>query len=155
MTILPSDTSMPNIVVQQRISVQSAIASIAPTARARAPRPAVDGIEFRSERISSSLVIVYVRGDVDLSTMPALREHVRSQIAGNRKLVLDLSELDFIGTDGLAVLADLDARDGAAGWALVGGRAVNRLLRAADLSTRYRAFDSLDSALCSLRAIAG
>jgi anti-sigma B factor antagonist len=54
--------------------------------------------------------VVHVSGDVDMLTAPVLADHVRQQLDGNggppRSLVIDLSGVTFLGSAGLAVLAE-------------------------------------------------
>lgn len=109
---------------------------------------------FRAERISSSLVLISVRGELDLANAPSLHAYVRDQTVTGRKLVLDLSEVDFIGTDGLSVLLAMERRVEQldVGWALVSGRIVNRLLDVAGIEGRFPVYDSLPEAFASLRA---
>ena len=57
------------------------------------------------------VVVVSVRGELDLATVPVLRERLDNlgQKAGSR-LVVDLTALTFIGSAGLALLVDLHNR---------------------------------------------
>lgn len=108
---------------------------------------------FRAERVSSSLVVISVRGELDLATAPALNAYIRDQAVVGRKLVLDLSEVEFIGTDGLSVLMAMERRVEQldVGWALVCGRIVDRLLDVAGLDGRFPVYDSLAAAITLLR----
>jgi anti-anti-sigma factor len=57
--------------------------------------------------------VVFVRGDVDMLTAPRLTELLVARLRGTlRTLVVDLSEVDFLGAAGLTALlyADLLAR---------------------------------------------
>ncbi|MFZ2178760.1 MAG: STAS domain-containing protein [Rhodococcus sp. (in: high G+C Gram-positive bacteria)] len=106
---------------------------------------------FSSERIGSGVVLVGVRGEIDLCSAPELREYVGARISSESHLILDMSKVDFIGTAGLAVLDTVNStslRDGRV-WALICGRPVSRLLRAAGRERNYPCFESLDSALGS------
>ncbi|MBI3209503.1 MAG: STAS domain-containing protein [Candidatus Solibacter usitatus] len=111
---------------------------------------------FRAERISSALVLIAVRGELDLSTTPSVRSFLDCQLVEGRKYVLDFSAVDFIGTDGLSVLFAMDAHCGGVGegWALVTSRAVRCLLRATELESRFPAFESTGAAIASLRGAA-
>jgi anti-sigma B factor antagonist len=51
-----------------------------------------------------AVTIVSVRGDVDASTAPALREAVLKAAASDGRLLLDLSEVSFMSSAGLRVL---------------------------------------------------
>jgi anti-sigma B factor antagonist len=54
---------------------------------------------------SNGTAVVHVRGEVDLYTAPRLREQLEEVIGeGQRQLVVDLTEMDFIDSTGLGVL---------------------------------------------------
>ena len=50
------------------------------------------------------VVVVRVQGEVDTATAPRMGEVVDAQLARNRRVVLDLSNVDFMDLHGLAVL---------------------------------------------------
>jgi anti-sigma B factor antagonist len=53
--------------------------------------------------------VVHVSGDVDMLTAPLFAEHVRQQLTGGglaKSLVIDLTGVTFLGSAGLAVLAE-------------------------------------------------
>lgn len=120
-----------------------------------APSGDVRGAAFTAERISSNMVLIEVRGEIDVLSAPGLRAYVCNQVCADRRLILDLSGVDFIGTAGLSVFTSLDARtcQFGSGWALVGGRPVQRLLRAAGRASAFRCFESLEAAMHALRAL--
>jgi anti-sigma B factor antagonist len=49
-------------------------------------------------------VLVAVRGELDLSTSPQLEETLRREIDAGNRVVVDLSELEFIDSTGLNTL---------------------------------------------------
>lgn len=58
-----------------------------------------------SNQERGDVVLVTIRGDVDVYTAPALREHLDRLIAtGHRHLVLDLEQVPFMDSTGLGVL---------------------------------------------------
>jgi anti-anti-sigma factor len=50
------------------------------------------------------VVVVRVQGEVDTATAPRMGEVVDAQLAAKRRVVLDLSSVDFMDLHGLAVL---------------------------------------------------
>jgi anti-sigma B factor antagonist len=53
------------------------------------------------------VVVLRVAGDVDMLTAPVLIDHVRTQLKGTlRLLVVDLTGVTFLGSAGLAALAE-------------------------------------------------
>ena len=105
--------------------------------------------EFTSERLGSGVMLVGVRGEIDLFSAPGFRDYVCTRISPEGQFILDMSKVDFIGTAGLSVLDtvhETNVRDGRT-WAMICGRPVYRLLRAADQESSFPCFASVDSAL--------
>jgi anti-sigma B factor antagonist len=64
--------------------------------------------------------IIWVAGELDLSTVPALTHRVDSQVGENlTTLTLDLSDLTFMDSSGLRLLIELDQRAQRETWKLV------------------------------------
>jgi anti-anti-sigma factor len=57
------------------------------------------------------VVIVRVQGEVDTATAPRMGEVVDVQLAAERRVVLDLSGVDFMDLHGLAVIMRATRRD--------------------------------------------
>lgn len=91
-------------------------------------RPALLTTEVLAER---DCVRVRPAGDLDMSTVPDLRDEVTElRRAGFRLLVLDLSKLDFIDSTGLRLVLSLDAESRQDGFELrlvQGGAAIQRV----------------------------
>ena len=60
------------------------------------------GLTVRTTSSRRDLLIVSVAGEVDLATAPMLADELR--VAGVRTLIVDLSEVSFMGAAGLSVL---------------------------------------------------
>jgi len=57
----------------------------------------------------AGVVVLRVSGDIDMLTAPVLIDHVRTQLkvrGATRSLVIDLTGVTFLGSAGLAVLAE-------------------------------------------------
>src|SRR3954471_23404057 len=76
----------------------------------------IPGSEFSvAVHAEGSAQVVVVRGDVDLATADVLRGELRSAAAEGGTVVLDLREVSFMDTQGLAVVIEAQqdaAQDG-------------------------------------------
>jgi anti-anti-sigma factor len=73
------------------------------------PRPAAEAIEVAVTTVDERAVVLHVVGEVDMLTAPVFAEHVRTHFAAAgqvRPLVVDVTGVTFLGSAGLAVLAD-------------------------------------------------
>jgi anti-sigma B factor antagonist len=66
-----------------------------------------------AERGSS--VVIRVRGEVDTATAPQMGQAIDQQLERRRRLILDLSEVEFMDLHGLAVLMRASRRARAEG----------------------------------------
>jgi anti-anti-sigma factor len=57
-----------------------------------------------------SAVVVRVRGEVDTATAPQMGQAIDAQLVRRRRVVLDLSEVEFMDLHGLAVLMRANRR---------------------------------------------
>jgi anti-anti-sigma factor len=93
---------------------------------------------FHSARFSAARgpegVVVTADGDVDASNATEFADYVNLCISGPTPVVVDLSGLEFFGTDGFSALHLINVRCASANvrWAVVPSRAVSRLLRICD-----------------------
>ncbi|TRW78441.1 STAS domain-containing protein [Mycolicibacterium sp. 018/SC-01/001] len=103
-----------------------------------------------SEHQVDGVVVVSASGAVDMLSAPALQE-VMSAAADRRPvgLILDLSEVDFLGTAGMEVLMTTRKQLGeATRFAVVAdGPATSRPLTIMGLADYIELFSSLDDAL--------
>jgi anti-anti-sigma factor len=90
-------------------------------------------LRFRTFRSDPSVIVVRVFGDVDASNTSKLACYVEQIRHPLDDVVLDLSGVDFFGTEGVSVLSRMNSgRGGPAGLAVVPSLAVTRLLRLCD-----------------------
>lgn len=67
-------------------------------------------LELRSERIDDEHIIA-LAGELDLDGAQRVREALqRAEAAKVRRIVLDLSELEFIDSNGIRLILEADAR---------------------------------------------
>lgn len=100
----------------------------------------------------SGVVVVHLAGELDLATAPRASELIRPRLsaAGVRTLVLDLSELSFIGSAGLSVLVHTQIQARAMNIALrliTGSQCVDRVLEITGLRSDFVCVPDLQSAL--------
>jgi anti-sigma B factor antagonist len=57
------------------------------------------------------VVVVRVRGEVDTATAPQMANVINAQLENGRRMVLDLSGVDFMDLHGLAVVMRAARRD--------------------------------------------
>ena len=97
-------------------------------------------------------VRIGVKGDVDATNRQALARFVEFHTRVSQQLVLDLSRVDFFGSQGFTALHYISVhcarRD--VDWMIVGNRAVLRILRICDSDTVLPVVNNLDAALTKL-----
>lgn len=111
------------------------------------------GMRIDTEHRSGGVVIAHISGEVDLLSAPELRQWVQDTITPSSSLVLDLSDVAFLGSAGLSVLAELSekADRDEFGWAIVASeRVVLRPLEATGLVGQMRVFSDVDTAIRAL-----
>ena len=111
-----------------------------------------DAARFSTRWTMSSVAIVSAYGDIDASNAHALTEHAPVNAVRCRGLILDLSGLEFIGTEGFSAVHRISVRCARAeiGWMLVPGAAVSRLLRVCDPHGSLPTVDTVGAALANL-----
>jgi anti-anti-sigma factor len=101
----------------------------------------------------SSIAIVSAYGDIDASNASALTDYALLQAARCRGLILDLSGVEFFGTEGFSALHRVSVRCAHAdiGWMVVSDAVVSRLLRICDPHGSLPTVDSVGAALANLQ----
>jgi anti-sigma B factor antagonist len=101
----------------------------------------------REERGS---VVVAFSGEVDLEHSPQAREVLLEQVGRRRRVVVDLSAVDYVDSSGIASLVEAfqRARKGGTGFALAApNSAVLRVLELARLDRVFLIFATLEEGL--------
>ncbi|MCE3555390.1 anti-sigma factor antagonist [Pseudonocardia sp. RS11V-5] len=112
----------------------------------------VDGVRVRTAEPARGTVVLAVAGEIDVAQADAVRRAAEPCLGRGVRLVLDLSDLTYLGSHGLAVLADLDgaARDRSAALVVVTGAENKAVLRPVALTAMdqvLRLAPTLDAAL--------
>lgn len=120
-----------------------------------APRPGnrrAERGQFRARELSRTTVLVAAVGEVDAANSADLFDFIEDRVAGYEQLVLDLSQLDFFGTDGFSALHTVNVRCARRGveWVLVPGPAVARVLRVCDPEGELSTAGNIVSAVAAL-----
>jgi anti-sigma B factor antagonist len=122
-------TGSGNVEGNSHAAIDAPAPSVPQVVECQEPRPRLESatsqanspqrLKFGVRRFGDGAVVVTVRGDLNLLTAPRLVEMVRYGLRGAVcVLVIDLSELDFLGVAGLAVLVQARTWAGACGIAL-------------------------------------
>ena len=108
-----------------------------------------DVVRFGTEGDGSALV-AHVRGEIDTLTAPLLRTELDARLPEASLVVLDLTEVTFLGSAGLAVLVaakDQVERNGKTLKLVCGSRIVTRALAATGLLSLFEVADGVPEAL--------
>jgi anti-anti-sigma factor len=111
----------------------------------------VDGVRVRAAEPARDTVVLAIAGEIDVAHADAVRRAAEPCLGRGVRLVLDLSDLTYLGSHGLAVLADLHAaaRDRSAGLVVVtaGNKAVLRPVALTAMDQVLRLAPTLAAAL--------
>lgn len=109
-----------------------------------------DGFEI-VEQLREKTPVLAVKGEIDVSTAPELRERLLAVAqAGNNTVVVDLSDVTFLDSTGLGVLVSGLKRFRASEGDLrlvVTGRSVTKVFEITGLIDVFPIFESVDSAV--------
>lgn len=112
------------------------------------------GLALQLWRPTSTAVVVHVAGELDSSSAPRLHELLAPRLASTvETLVLDFSELEFMGVAGLELLADVRRRADSRAMTVrlvEGPLCVHRALRAAGWVEVIPTYASLTAAVADL-----
>jgi anti-sigma B factor antagonist len=100
-----------------------------------------------------TVVVLAVRGDIDMITVPRLAEAIDDGAAldGTTALIVDLSEVDFLGSAAMTALIHSHRKVAAAKRFLVvaDGPATSRPLKVMGLDTELVLYPTLDEAVAT------
>ena len=111
----------------------------------------VVGHELLTVTATTDPGVVTVAGEVDMLTAPVLRQRLEEHFAADQTpIIMDLSQVEFFGSNALAVLVDTHQRATAEGRTFVliaETRIVRRPLEVTELAKVLSVYDDLDHAL--------
>jgi anti-anti-sigma factor len=104
---------------------------------------------FGLYRPTSDTAVINVAGEIDAANAGRFGDYALSVSAQCRYLVLDLSGVEFFGTEGFSMLHMFNVRCAKAGvrWAMVPSVAVRRVLRICDPEGALSAAHTVEAAL--------
>lgn len=107
---------------------------------------------FRARELSETTVLIAAVGEIDAANSADLRSYIEDHLGGYQQLVLDLSRLNFFGTDGFSALHTINVRCSRRGidWVLVPGPEVSRVLRVCDPESAPHTATNIVSAVAAL-----
>jgi anti-anti-sigma factor len=124
--------------------------------------PSADEIErcgravFTAQNLSAERMLVAVKGEVDATNRHELGRFIQRHTRVSKQLVLDLSGVDFFGSQGFTALYYVNVqcarRD--VDWLIVSGRTVTRILRICDPDLDLPLVGDFDAALSRLDHVA-
>ena len=107
---------------------------------------------FAVRHLSEMRLLITATGDLDASNARALGRFVERHTAVSKQLVLDLSDVEFFGTEGFAALHYVSVCCGRrdVDWLFIGGRSVRRIVSICDPDEELPQADDLAAALARL-----
>lgn len=125
--------------------------SLAPGAPPSAPRSR-DRVRFATSSIRSSITLVTVSGEVDAANALALSKYVEAEMETTSRLIVDLSSLEFFGTQGFSILHRINVMCSrfAVNWVLLAGAEADRVLHICDPDGGLHVADTLEDAIAAV-----
>ncbi|MEU7812667.1 STAS domain-containing protein [Pseudonocardia sp. NPDC049154] len=114
----------------------------------------VDGVRVRAAEPAEGTVVLAIAGEIDVAHADAVRRAAEPRLGRGVRLVLDLTDLTYLGSHGIAVLAELDVAARARSGVLVvvtgaENKAVLRPVALTAMDQVLRLVPTLDVALAS------
>ena len=125
--------------------------SLAPGPPPTAPSLVRDRARFSRASVGPSIEWVTALGEIDAANALALGRFVESELDRVSRLIVDLRELTFFGTQGFSILHRINVMCSrhAVNWVVIPGAEVDRLLRICDPDACLPVADSLDEAIAT------
>jgi anti-anti-sigma factor len=111
---------------------------------------------FTAEELADGRMLIGVRGDVDATNRQSLGRFVARHTRVSKQLILDLTSVDFFGSQGFTALYYVSVqcarRD--VDWMIAGSRTVQRILQICDPDGELPLIADLEAALARLDHVA-
>ena len=132
----------------------STISHIPPTLSAASLEPTdCHTAHFATRWLQPDTSVVTAHGEIDAANALEFVEYALKHAALIKRLVIDLSSVEFFGTAGFSALHTLNVRGAGEGieWALVPSASVTRLLRLCDPDHVLPVHAGIDAALAAVQ----
>jgi anti-anti-sigma factor len=118
------------------------------------PADGGDGVRMRAHSRHQGTVVT-ISGDIDASNSERVHDFATRFVLVDNALILDLSGVEFFAACGVSVLIAVDdaCRTAEVPWALVGSRAVSRVLQLTERDTTLPTANSVPEALRMVTAL--
>ena len=111
---------------------------------------------FAVRHLSEMRLLITATGDLDATNARALGRFVERHTGVSKQLVLDLSDVEFFGTEGFAALhyVSVHCARHDVDWLFIGGRTMRRMVAICDPDAELPLADGLAAALARLDHLA-
>ncbi|CAJ1586636.1 STAS domain-containing protein [[Mycobacterium] wendilense] len=101
--------------------------------------------------MDDSIAAVHAHGEIDAANADRFCDYVLGLAPDCQHLMVDLSELTFLGTEGFSALRRIRSELVDTSWVVVSSPAVARILRVCDRAGEFTVAGSVEAALALLR----
>ena len=107
---------------------------------------------FAVQYLSARRLLITATGDLDATNARALGSYVERHSGVSKQLLLNLSDVEFFGTEGFAALhyVSVNCARHDVDWLFIGGRTVRRIVAICDPDAELPLADGLADALARL-----
>jgi anti-anti-sigma factor len=126
--------------------------TLAPGPRTGKPRHPRGRVEFVTSFVRPSMMLIAASGEIDAVNALALSKYVEPVLETTSRLIVDLRELDFFGTQGFSILHRINVMCSrhAVNWVVLSGTEVDRVLHICDPDGGLPVADTLESAIIAV-----
>ncbi|MDT5340790.1 MAG: hypothetical protein QOD90_6295 [Mycobacterium sp.] len=126
--------------------------TLAPGPRTGKPWHRRDRVEFATSFIRPSMTLIAATGEVDAVNALALSSYVEAVLESTSRLIVDLRQLDFFGTQGFSILHRINVMCSrhAVNWVVLAGAEVDRVLHICDPDGGLPVSNTLEGAITAV-----
>lgn len=126
--------------------------TLAPDPPSGKPRHPRGRVELVTSCVRPSTMLIAASGEIDAVNALALSKHVEAELETTSRLIVDLRELDFFGTQGFSILHRINVMCSrhAVNWVVLSGTEVDRVLHICDPDGGLPVTDTLEGAIIAV-----